>query len=320
MPRKGENIYKRKDGRWEGRYIKGHSSTGKAIYGYVYAKTYREVKARVQEAQVSILPYEQCISYNTEIFCSIAESWFESIKIQTKESTQNKYRNMLDMYILPDLGNMKLNKITYEIIEKHCQQLLVAGGKSGNGLSSKSVSDVLSLIRNILKFAVRKGKIIPYDGTTILIKNPPSQMKVFSKTEQEQLCKYLYKDITPCNVGILVCLFTGLRIGEICALRWEDFSVKEQTIYVHQTLQRIQNRNTSEQKTKIIITSPKSICSFRTIPIPDILFELLIQYKSVDKGFMLTNSESIFIDPRTMQNHFKKALKISGIENTVSVG
>lgn len=316
MPRKGENIYKRKDGRWEGRYIKGHSSTGKAIYGYVYAKTYREVKARVQEAQVSILPYEQCISYNTEIFCSIAESWFESIKIQTKESTQNKYRNMLDMYILPDLGNMKLNKITYEIIEKHCQQLLVAGGKSGNGLSSKSVSDVLSLIRNILKFAVRKGKIIPYDGTTILIKNPPSQMKVFSKTEQEQLCKYLYKDITPCNVGILVCLFTGLRIGEICALRWEDFSVKEQTIYVHQTLQRIQNRNTSEQKTKIIITSPKSICSFRTIPIPDILFELLIQYKSVDKGFMLTNSESIFIDPRTMQNHFKKALKISGIENT----
>lgn len=191
---------------------------------------------------------------------------------------------------------------------------MTVGGKSGNGLSAKTVTDVLSLIRNILRFAIRKGKKVPCDGTAVQIKNSPSQMRIFSKTEQEQLCKYLYDNLTPCNIGILTCLFTGLRIGEICALRWEDFSVKDQTIHVHQTLQRLQSKDTPEHKTKVVITSPKSMCSLRTIPIPDALLEILIRYKSVDKGFVLTNSDSIFIEPRTMQNHFKKVLKASGIE------
>lgn len=186
----------------------------------------------------------------------------------------------------------------------------------GNGLSSKTVIDILSLIRNILKFAVRKEHIIPCDGTSIQIKNTPSQMRIFSKSEQEQLCQYLYEYITTCNIGTLICLFTGLRIGEICALRWEDFSEKEQTICVHQTLQRIQTKDTPERKTKIIITLPKGMCSLRTIAIPDALSEILAQYRRVEKGFVFTNSDAIFVDPRTMQNNFKKALEASGIEDT----
>lgn len=315
MPRKGENIYKRKDGRWEGRYIKTHSSTGKAIYGYVYAKTYREVKVKIQEVQMPIASQSKEIPSSTDKFEYFAEKWFENIRAQTKESTQNKYRNMLDAYILPNLGSKYISEITYEIIEEHSHYLLTVGGKSGNGLSSKTVSDILSIIRNILKFTVRKGKIIPCDGTSIQIKYTPSQMRIFSKSEQEQLCQYLYAHTTPCNIGTLICLFTGLRIGEICALRWEDFSQEDQTIHVHQTLQRIQAKDDSKQKTKIVITSPKSSCSLRTIPIPDALLKMLIQYKRVEKGFVLTNSDSIFVEPRTLQNNFKKALKESGIEN-----
>lgn len=315
MPRKGENIYKRKDGRWEGRYIKSRSSTGKAVYGYVYAKTYREVKARIHEAQVSIASPTKEISYSMELFDSFAEAWFESKRTQLKDSTRNKYRNILDAYVLPDFGSKLLSEITYETIEEHCQYLLSVGGKSGKGLSSKTVADILSLIRNILKFAVRKGKAIAYDGTSVQIKNAPSQMRIFSKSEQEQLCQYLYAHTTPCNIGTLICLFTGLRIGEICALRWEDFSQKDQTIRVHQTLQRIQDKDNSGPKTKIVITSPKSMCSLRTIPIPDTLLEILMSYKRVEKGFILTNSDTVFIEPRTMQNNFKKALHASGIED-----
>lgn len=86
MPRKGENIYKRKDGRWEGRYIKTHSSTGKAIYGYIYAKTYREVKAKIQEAQMHIASQSKEIPSSTDKFEYFAEKWFENIRAQTKES------------------------------------------------------------------------------------------------------------------------------------------------------------------------------------------------------------------------------------------
>lgn len=315
MPRKGENIYKRKDGRWEGRYIKSRSSTGKAVYGYVYAKTYREVKSRIHEAQVSVASPTKEISYSMELFDSFAESWFESKQTQLKESTRNKYRNILDAYVLPDLGNKLLSEITYETIEEHCHSLLSVGGKSGKGLSAKTVVDILSLIRNILKFAIRKGKAIPCDGTSVQIKNEPSQMRIFSKSEQEQLCQYLYSHTTPCNIGTLICLFTGLRIGEICALRWEDFSQKDQTIRVHQTLQRIQVKDNSGPKTKIVVTSPKSMCSLRTIPIPDTLLEILMSYKCAEKGFILTNSDTVFIEPRTMQNNFKKALQASGIED-----
>ena len=109
-------------------------------------------------------------------------------------------------------------------------------------------------------------------------------------------------------------MFTGLRIGEICALRWEDVSFSEQTIYVHNTLQRIQDRTGEDKKTKIVITTPKSSCSIRIIPLPDTLVDVLLSHKEVSIGYVMTNSES-YIEPRTMQNHFKSALKKSGIES-----
>ena len=177
------------------------------------------------------------------------------------------------------------------------------------------MSDTLSVVRSILKFAVRKGKSIPCDGRTVQIKQTQRQMRILSSKEQKRLCSYLYSEINPWNIGILICLFTGLRLGEICALHWEDISFAEQTIYVHQTMQRIQDKSNSEKKTKIVLTTPKSACSVRTIPIPEPLAAILIDYKTVPNGYLLTNSESSFIEPRTMQNKFKTVLKSCEIES-----
>ena len=316
MPRKGENIYKRKDGRWEGRYIKSRTCTGKIVYGYVYAKTYREAKAKLRGQNPSHNP-QPVVSVATtpNSFSTVASDWFESVKLQTKESTRNKYHNMLTNYILPSYGDLTLDSITYDFIESHCNLLLVSGGKKGNGLSAKTVTDVLSVIRNVLKFAIRKGMYVPCDGSAIQVKRTATPMRVFSKTEQEQLCKYILAEPEPCNIGILVCLFTGLRIGEICALRWEDVSFADQTIHVHHTLQRVQNQSGNGPKTKIVVTTPKSSCSIRTIPIPDELSEMLAAHKRSSVGYLLTNDERKFVEPRTMQNRFKKALKSSGVES-----
>lgn len=315
MPKKGENIYKRKDGRWEGRYIKSRTHTGKIVYGYVYAKTYREIKTKLLEIKASTIT--QSVITTTpkpSLFSSVAIEWFENVKSQTKESTQNKYRNLLTSYILPSYGEQSLDKITYDFIESHCNFLLTSGGKKGNGLSTKTVTDVLSLIRNVLKFAIKKGMYVPCDGSTIQVKHTTTPMRILSSSEQEQLYKYILKEPTPCNIGILVCLFTGLRIGEICALRWEDVSLSEQTIYIHRTLQRIQNQSNDGAKTKIIVTTPKSSCSIRTIPIPNELSMILTAYQKSSIGYLLTNDEHKFVEPRTMQNKFRKTLESSGIK------
>ena len=316
MPRKGENIYKRKDGRWEGRFIKSRTSTGKAIYGYVYARSYREAKAKLREHPSSCIPSpDASLKMNSDLFSSVATDWFDSIKLQIKESTRNKYQNLLDSYILPAYGELPLEHITYDFIENHCNTLLQFGGKNGTGLSPKTVTDALSVVRNILRFAIRKGKTVLCDGSAIQIKHLSKSMRVLSKTEQDELCQYLFSDLDSCNIGILVCLFTGLRVGEICALRWEDISFADHTIHVHNTLQRVQNRSGSGPKTKIVVTTPKSDCSIRTIPIPEFLIKILAKHQTSPKGYLLTNCESKFVEPRTMQNRFKRALKKSGIES-----
>lgn len=315
MPRKGENIYKRKDGRWEGRYVKSRTFAGKIVYGYVYAKTYREVKGKLRDKSIScVSPQYSLALKDPNLFSLVALDWFENVKSQTKESTTNKYHNMLSSYILPAYGEKTLDSITYDFIESHCNFLLSSGGKKETGLSTKTVTDVLSVIRNILKFAAKKGMYVPCDGSTIQIKQYVKPMRVLSKTEQEQLCKYLLEEPESYNIGILVCLFTGLRVGEMCALRWEDVSFSDQTIYVHQTLQRIQNKSGNETKTKIVITTPKSSCSIRTIPITDELSSILAAYKKDNTGFVLTNSDTKFVEPRTMQNKFKTVLRLNGIE------
>ena len=134
MARKGENIYKRKDGRWEGRYIKSRSSTGKANYGYVYAKSYREVKAK-------LISQSSCTSNSVTVdpeissdqFEQVAMEWFQAICPKVKESTSNKYRNLLSSYILPVFGSKQLRDITHEFIEN---QRIIAGNAQFTGIAA----------------------------------------------------------------------------------------------------------------------------------------------------------------------------------------
>ena len=316
MPRKGENIYKRKDGRWEGRYIKGRTSDGKAQYGYLYAKTYREVKAKrrcfLDALQTPALAGPQTCHDVT--VGEVSEGWFLSIRPQLKESTRVKYQNLLKSYLLPTLGELPLTRLTHNCIEAYCNELLLKGGAKGKGLSAKTVSDVLILLRSILRFAAERGYALACDARSIQIKIQPKEMRVFNRTEQSRLCQYLYANLNAPNLGILICLFTGLRLGEICALRWEDISLSERTIHVHQTMQRIQTGCAAGPRTKVIVTTPKSPCSIRTIPLPDDIAAVIAGVRSSAIGYFLTGREDQSIEPRTMQNHFKRVLNACAID------
>ena len=313
MSRKGENIYKRKDGRWEGRYIKARMATGRAKYGYVYAKTYAEVKQKL---------YSECKLYtqadlgiqtaDSTLFQNIAQEWMQFIQPQIKESTNVKYHNLLKNYILPSFGNKQLSGLTHDFLKEYCTRQLLYGGVKGTGLSPKTVSDTLSLIRNILRFAENTGRTPACDGKYILIRQTAKEMRVLSRSEQDKLCQYLYSDLNVRNAGILICLFTGLRVGEICALRWEDISLSEKLIYIHRTVQRIQISGNSDKKTRIVVSKPKSSSSIRKIPLPDDLVGMILKLQSEKKGYFLTGSRQP-LEPRTMQNHFKRVLERGGV-------
>ena len=320
MARIGRNLYKRKDGRWEGRYIKSHNEAGKPIYGSVYAKSYREAReklnqAKAAEANVNIKePKEATITAKTDTFQDVAQKWWESIQPRIKESTSVKYFNLLESYIKPVLGEIPINSITTDCIETYCTNLLNKGGANQKGLSPKTVMCVLSVIRTVLDYANQNGVTSFCDTNGIKVRQKNQEMQVFSQIEQDKLCRYICSNPTPTNLGILICLLTGLRIGEVCALRWEDISLTEQTIYVHQTMQRIQDIASAKKKTKVIVTTPKSDCSIRTIPIPDDLAKIIQVQGALDGGYFLTGSNDKFLEPRTMENRFKRLLDAVGIE------
>ncbi len=316
MSKRGENIYKRKDGRWEGRYIKDRTVGGKAIYGYVYAYSYKETRTKLQDAIRDWHSSEQTCQEETETtdFQSLAEEWFCHMKPLVKESTYRKYSNLWQSYIRPQLGHMQIPDISQSILEEYCTALLTSGGSKGEGLSAKTVSDTMSLIRCVLQFCISKKIVVSCDTRMITVKQCTKKMRVLTVKEQQILCNHIYSDLSPQNVGVLFCLFTGIRVGEICALKWEDISFSENTVHIHQTMQRIQIDET-ENKTKIIITTPKSTCSIRTIPLPDELISVLKTVRGSASGYFLTGSDKRWIEPRTMQYHFKSLLKRCKIED-----
>lgn len=312
MSKKGENIYKRKDGRWEGRYIKDRTFSGKAVYGYVYARTYREVKDKLINARAAIPKIvEQSTNEKQALFEELSLEWLDRQQVQVKESTYNKYKNLNNSYILPLLGSIPIDQITDQQIDQFCRFLLSKGGKKENGLSAKTVSDTLSVVRRILSYSREMGYSSMATAAKVTVKRQEKELRVLSCKEQCQLCSYLTNNQNERNLGILLCLFTGIRIGELCALTWDDVSLSDKTIHIHRTMQRIQTENTSGHKTKIIISTPKSKCSIRTIPLTEEVAFILSSFRK--KGYLLTGNEEHFIEPRTMQNHFKRVIQSSGI-------
>ena len=154
MPRKGENIYKRKDGRWEGRFIRQKIS-GIAKYSYVYGKSYSEVKKKLELKKTQCYQRTNVQSFIGQdiLFKDICILWLEDIKSTLKESSYIRYSNIISTYIILLLGDIAINDIDYALLSSYVSELLSSGGTKGEGLSSKTVADILSVIKAILKYA-----------------------------------------------------------------------------------------------------------------------------------------------------------------------
>lgn len=319
MSRRGENIYKRKDGRWEGRYAKSRHD-GKIKYGYVYAKTYKEVKNKLSAAleTTASLKGQETRAQKSSLsagFAEIAEEWLESLKPQLKESSIVKYSNILNAYLLPAFREKQISDISRDDIMALSSRMLASGGRKENGLSPRTVTCALAVLKSIFSYASKTKHCPLADVRGISVKQPQKPMQILSWMEQQKLSHYLCEHLTLCNLGILLCLYTGLRVGEICALKWEDISFDEQYLRVEQTMQRIQKTDDGKQKTAVLVSAPKSDCSIRKIPLPDEVFHFIADAKHPVDTYFLTGMADKYVEPRTMQNRFKAVAEKCGIKN-----
>lgn len=306
MARRGENIYKRKDKRWEGRYISGYNAEGKAVYKSVYAQSYAEVKEKLILRKNSKKICEQ-VPINNSSFGYFADEWLLTVKMKRKISTYSKYRNLYNKYISPVIGNMPVININIGILETIIE--------ANEGLSSKTQNDIFSVVRMIINFATDNGCAVPINLKKLRIRQKKSEVKILSQKEQKEFTKYLLTSPDLKKIGIFLTLCTGLRIGELCALKKEDISFSDNVISVNKTMQRVQV-DEEPVKTKIIIDEPKSQCSKRVIPIPRFAAEVIFEfYGSLDpNSYLLTGECEKFTEPRSMEYYFKKCVKESGIQ------
>ncbi len=317
MSRKGENIYKRKDGRWEGRYCKTRNENGKIKYGYVYARTYTDVKNKLERVKKNYFVFHEK-NGNTIIihtFSDVAREWLCYKKPLLKEASLSKYTNIINLHLLPFFRDQDIHNITLEQMESFYNGLLMTKTVKGTALAPKTTLDILSVMKAILLYATTKKymNILPvlrYEYRAV-----PKKLVVLSGRNQKILSTYLCLNLTYRNLGLLICMYTGIRLGEACALSWEDISLTEGYIYIHKTMQRIQKEHNGK-KTMIIITEPKTQSSIRTIPLPRQLIQLIKSSKLPMQGYLLTGSYEKYIEPRSYQYHFKKILQQCKIPQT----
>ncbi len=318
MARTGENIYKRKDGRWEARYIISYDEEGKAKYKYLYARNYSEVKAKLLKAQNGVMIVRDIEKHsNNEIYEFWLREWLKSKKINIKESTYIRYRNIIENHIMPELGKYPISKISTALIERFVSDKLTKGRLDGNGgLSPKTMSDILLIMKESFKYAQASGIITICSFDRVSIKRQNQEMRVLSVSEQKRLLSVLLTDLDRYKLGVFICLYTGIRIGELCALQWKNISLSEQTMKIEQTMQRLQDEDQNAlHKTKIIVTGPKSNAAIRTIPLPEFVTETIKSFDGSANAYVLSGKCKTVVEPRTMQNRFKSYLNEAQIDD-----
>ena len=311
MAKKGENIYLRKDGRWEGRYIKGRKPDGKPKFGSIYGKSYSDVKIRLVHIKSELYHDDtSLIIYGNGTLHDWLGYWLEVIiKQNIKDSTYFGYRRMLETHIYPYLGEKNIQKLSCEDIQRTVDLLT-------KKISAGTLNNVCRLLKSALSTAFERGVIKknPY----LSIKKPKvhrPRPRVLSRNEQEILERILRRDN---SFEYLLCLYTGIRVGELAALRWEDVDLENNILHINRTAQRLASSQMKNKKTRLAVGTPKSVSSARQIPLPAFIADILREQKAnkaTGTGFLLPGRNGLCRDPRSIQQKFNTICTKAGLDH-----
>lgn len=300
--KKGENIYKRKDGRWEGRFKKHRSPAGMIRYGYVYGHCYADVKEQLSLKKAQYLT----ISPNKTLYNGTVEEWLTfwleyRMKPKVKLSTYSNYRLKLSRHIYPVLGSIPLTQLSKHDVEGFARLL------ASQDLSNSTIQNIIQLLKTGMKQALNEDKIMHNPCVDVVL--PPARKAVvhaLSINEQERLEQVALSKES--GTAVILALYTGMRIGEISGLRWTDIDMQKNSISIRRTISRIPSP-TVVGKTEFYIDLPKTPTSLREIPLPGNLKNYLQEKQTLATGHYVVNCKGDFTEPRIIRSRFKTMLK-----------
>ncbi len=309
MARHGENIYKRKDGRYEGRYVIGRTLEGKTRFGYVYARQYSEVRRLLLQKKAELLRHTGLWNHRRQgTLAEWMNYWMENELLgSVKTSSYQTYCRQLAR-LLPALGDRMLSELTPAMILDFVENL------EASGLAVGTIQGIYRLLSSAMQFALEEGVIQKNPCRKIRIRRKESaEQRPLSCADQEKLRWGADEDK---DLPTLLSLYTGMRLGEVCALKWSDINWERGTLTVRRTVQRVAQARQVEggRKTLLMIGTPKSERSHRVLPVPEFLLDKL--RRRMDRK---TVSEYVFgkaeraAEPRTIQRRFKRLTSRLGI-------
>ena len=243
----------------------------------------------------------------------LAEEWIAVKKGEVKVTTVSTYGYVLSHYILPELGECAVEKLTPERTDEFVRRL-----REGK-LEARTINSVLSVLKMMLRYAEKNNYAMPKSCEIRSLRERGKQISILSEEEQRRLELFLREDgdrsREGIRAGIILSLYTGLRIGEVCALKWEDIDFPGSLLYVKKTISRIKNTDEEDgKKTRIEIGRPKTDTSFRQIPLPAFLRAYLRRIRKAPDCFVLTGTKR-FLEPRAYQYQYKKIMRELKLED-----
>lgn len=307
--RRGENIYKRKDGRWEARYKKGYKPNGKIKYGYIYGRIYNEVRTKLYLMKAHYLNQQETYGETCISLEEWGHIWLKEVKQQVKSSTYSSYEYKINKYVFPQIGELSLNELT----EATGEQLVNLWIKSGLEVSTMKV--ILRITNQCLNEAIQKEYLKQNPFLSLkLPKKTKKPIRALNRIEQEKLQKAALAEKNDAGLPTYLALQTGLRIGEIAALQWKDIDFDRHLITVNKTYQRIYLADKGE-KTQLVTGSTKTESSTRTVPIGQKLQKILMKHRKQSKGEFVFSTKNHPMEPRLITYHFHRIRKQCGLEN-----
>ena len=240
---------------------------------------------------------------NKKTIKEIVSLWKSDKKNYVKKSTFSAYVLLIENHLLPTFGDKQ------EVQEADVQDFVLQ--KLASGLSQKTIKDILIVLKMVLKFGAKNKWIIyePFEIQYPTIRES-QHVEVLSRTHHKKIMSYIQEHFTFRNLGILICLSSGIRIGEICALTWEDIDTENGIIHVNRTIQRIYVIEDGIRRTELILDTPKTKNSIREIPMNKDLIRLIKPIKKiVNPSFFVLTNDAKPTEPRTYRSFYKSLMR-----------
>lgn len=314
------SVCRRPDGRWQGSITIGRDDRGRLIRKYFYGKTRKETSEKLNRAIEELRDNRFINKSDNPTVEQWCHEWLWSYKRNSvKQKTFDQYETILRTHIIPDIGDIRLA----DLKTMHIQRII--NKMHDSGLSHRTI-EVMKIVMHAALKQAQRNKLVGENvcENVVLPRKQPKRIRVLNEDEQTKLIAALKDNYI--GRGLLFALYTGMRRGEVLALKWSDYDKNEKTISITKALSRVRTYNKDGNKTMLTVTTPKTDTSIRTVPLIDKAVELLAEHKRkqerymelvgdyyTDNDLIFSSSRGDYLDPGNFNRKLNKTVKKIGI-------